>query len=126
MILKTGGHLFFFCACVVLAVSGVARAADLTLTVSNQASVIAESDWAYVITSYSWAAGIKGDTALFGTDPVSVDVKFFDLFDAIVWSDFSTVGMINGEVWNHRFGVFAGLVHLAPEIDEQRQGLISI
>ena len=102
------------------AVTPSATAADLPG--DSQPQIATESGWTYEITPYFWAPGLKGDAGLFGADPVGVDVKFVDLFDAINWSDFPPVAMVYGEARNDRFGVFADLIHFALQADASRPG----
>lgn len=97
-----------------------ATAADIPDQV--QPFVADESAWSYELVPYFWAPGLKGDTALFGAPPVSVDVKFHELFDAIDWSEFPPVFMGYGEIRKDRIGLYVDLIHFALEVDAREPG----
>jgi hypothetical protein len=117
-----GSTIPFLAALVLAGPFGAPRATAADLPDTTQPQVATESEWEFEVVPYFWAPGLKGDTALFGAPPVSVDVKFHELFDAIDWSEFPPAFMSYGEVRKDRFGMFVDLIHFALEVDAREPG----
>jgi hypothetical protein len=75
------------------------------------------SDWSFTAAAYLWAAGINGESGVFGLPPQEVDLKFSDVLQDL---DFAFMGL--GEARNGRFVLGMDLTYtkVGSEIDNPR------
>lgn len=52
-------------------------------SVGKTATTDSPGDWGFAVAPYFFAAGVKGDVAVFDAPEASLDVGFDDIFDAL-------------------------------------------
>lgn len=99
-------------ACVLTCVGGVlvaggARAADIYSPVTSETQpVVTESGWTFSVVPYFWAAGLSGNTGVFGLPTVHVDADFTDILNHL---DFAA--MVSGEARYGPYSIFSDLLY---------------
>ena len=100
-----------FAAPLILAFAGFAQAQ----TLDNAA---APGAWAFTVSPYLWAAGIKGQAAtLPNLPPSEVNESFSD-----IWDDLKFAGMIVGRARNGRFAIAGDLQYVETTADGETPG----
>jgi hypothetical protein len=62
--------------------------------------------WTFAVSPYFWAAGMSGDTGLFGLPTVHTDMKFGDIL-----KDLDFAAMAIGEARYERYSIFADIMY---------------
>jgi len=86
--------------------AGPVRAADIYSAMAPEVNTIERDGWTFAVSPYFWAAGISGDTGLFGLPTVHMDMDFKDILDEL---DFAA--MTIGEARYGRYSIFADLMY---------------
>lgn len=85
--------------------AGQAQAADIAPPPET-------SGWTFAAAAYLWAAGLEGESGLFGLPPQDIDVSFSDVVENL---EFGFMGL--GEARNGRFSIGMDLVYAKLGID---------
>ena len=82
------------------------RAADITSPMAPELKQTEKDGWTFAIAPYFWAAGMSGDTGLFGLPPVHLDMDFGDILDNL---DFAAMAI--GEARYDRYSIFSDIMY---------------
>ena len=83
-----------------------ARAADIYSAMAPEVNQTEREGWTFAVSPYFWAAGMSGDTGVFGLPPVHSDLRFEDILKEL---DFAA--MVIGEARYERYSIFADLMY---------------
>ncbi|MFI0844210.1 hypothetical protein [Mesorhizobium sp. IMUNJ 23232] len=84
-----------------------ASAADAVSPMTPEAkTTTTESGWTFTVAPYFWAAGLSGETGVFGLPPVDIDFSFGDIFD-----DLDFAAMAIGEARYDRYSIFGDIIY---------------
>ncbi|MEQ1954482.1 hypothetical protein [Mesorhizobium sp. CN2-181] len=84
-----------------------ANAADAVSPVTPDAkTTTTESGWTFTVAPYFWAAGLSGETGVFGLPPVDIDFKFGDIL-----KDLDFAAMAIGEARYERYSIFGDIMY---------------
>lgn len=90
----------------ILAAPVVVKAADIAPVLAPQPRPDDPDKWTFSISPYFWAAGITGDTGVFGLPEVHVDESFGDIL-----SDIDFGFMAAGEARYDRFSIMTDIIY---------------
>jgi hypothetical protein len=82
------------------------RAADITSPMAPELKQTEREGWTFAVSPYFWAAGMSGDTGLFGLPTVHTDMKFGDIL-----KDLDFAAMAIGEARYERYSIFADIMY---------------
>lgn len=97
---------------VILAVPVVAQAADIAPVLAPQPRPEDPDKWTFSVSPYFWAAGITGDTGVFGLPEVHVDESFGDIL-----SDLDFAFMAAGDARYDRFSIVTDIAYVRVTTD---------
>ncbi|MEK1898547.1 MAG: DUF481 domain-containing protein [Rhizobium sp.] len=90
----------------ILAAPAVVKAADIAPVLAPQPRPDDPDKWTFSISPYFWAAGITGDTGVFGLPEVHVDESFGDIL-----SDIDFGFMAAGDARYDRFSIVTDIIY---------------
>ena len=86
--------------------SSPVRAADIYSAMAPEVNTVERDGWTFAVSPYFWAAGMSGDTGLFGLPTVHMDMKFSDILD-----DLDFAAMTIGEARYGRYSLFGDIMY---------------
>lgn len=81
-------------------------AADITSPMAPELKQTEREGWTFAVSPYFWAAGMSGDSGLFGLPTVHTDMKFSEILDDL---DFGAMAI--GEARYDRYSLFTDLMY---------------
>ncbi|MDI7864437.1 hypothetical protein MRS76_21095 [Rhizobiaceae bacterium n13] len=91
-----------------LLLSGTAFSADVVSPVAPEVQQVTTDDgWQFTFAPYFWAAGMSGDTGVFGLPTVNIDADFGDIWDHL---DFAAMAI--GEARYGPYSIFADILYV--------------
>lgn len=96
----------------ILAAPVVVQAADIAPAFAPQPQPADPDKWTFSISPYFWAAGITGDTGVFGLPEVHVDESFGDIL-----SDLDFAFMAAGDARYDRFSIVTDIIYVRITTD---------
>jgi hypothetical protein len=81
-------------------------AADITSPMAPELKQIEKDGWTFAVSPYFWAAGMSGDTGLFGLPTVHMDMDFGDILNEL---DFAAMAI--GEARYDRYSIFTDIMY---------------
>ncbi|MBB3238417.1 DUF481 domain-containing protein [Phyllobacterium endophyticum] len=82
------------------------RAADIASPMAPELNQVEKEGWTFAFSPYFWAAGMSGDTGLFGLPTVHMDMDFGDILDEL---DFAAMAI--GEARYDRYSIFTDIMY---------------
>lgn len=82
------------------------RAADIYSAMAPEMNQVERDGWTFAVSPYFWAAGMSGDTGVFGLPPVHTDMSFSD-----IWDELDFAAMTIGEARYDRYSIFADVMY---------------
>jgi hypothetical protein len=89
-----------------LMVASPSFAADITSPMAPELQQTEREGWTFAVSPYFWAAGMSGDTGLFGLPTVHTDMDFGDILNEL---DFAAMAI--GEARYDRYSIFADIMY---------------
>ncbi len=82
------------------------RAADVYSAMAPEVNTIEKDGWTFAVSPYFWAAGMSGDSGVFGLPTVHTDMSFGD-----IWDELDFAAMAIGEARYGRYSIFTDLMY---------------
>ncbi|MBZ9654568.1 DUF481 domain-containing protein [Phyllobacterium lublinensis] len=89
-----------------LLLAGPVAAADITSPMAPELQQVEKDGWTFAVSPYFWAAGMSGDTGLFGLPTVHTDMDFGELLNEL---DFAAMAI--GEARYDRYSIFSDIMY---------------
>ncbi len=89
-----------------LLAASAGQAADIASPMAPELKQTEREGWTFAVSPYFWAAGMSGDTGLFGLPTVHTDMDFADILDDL---DFGAMAI--GEARYDRYSIFADIMY---------------
>ncbi len=89
-----------------LLLASPAGAADITSPMAPELKQTEREGWTFAVSPYFWAAGMSGDTGLFGLPTVHMDMDFSDILNEL---DFAAMAI--GEARYDRYSIFTDIMY---------------
>ena len=89
-----------------LLITSPVRAADITSPMAPELKQTEREGWTFAVSPYFWAAGMSGDTGLFGLPTVHLDMDFSDILNEL---DFAAMAI--GEARYDRYSIFTDIMY---------------
>ncbi|MBZ9657226.1 DUF481 domain-containing protein [Phyllobacterium lublinensis] len=81
-------------------------AADITSPMAPELKQTEQDGWTFAIAPYFWAAGMSGDSGVFGLPTVALDMDFGDILNNL---DFAAMAI--GEARYERYSIFSDIMY---------------
>lgn len=82
------------------------RAADIYSAMAPEVNQTEREGWTFAVSPYFWAAGMSGDTGVFGLPTVHTDMSFSD-----IWDELDFAAMAIAEAHYDRYSIFTDMMY---------------